>query len=70
MPSGELQIKTWSALVALLTVVVIGYIFIAQPEYLRASSSGTPYLTPPVENPIGGDPVRVDDLARHFKGEG
>jgi hypothetical protein len=68
MNSGQLQMQVFSALVALLTVVGLAYIFIAQPDYLRATRHGVPYLTPPVENPVTGESVSVNELAEHFKG--
>jgi hypothetical protein len=69
MTKGELQMAVFSGSVLLMTVVGIGYIFIAQPDYLRTDRDGVPYFTPTVENPETGEGVDMGSLIRHYRGE-
>jgi hypothetical protein len=69
MGNGHLQMWIFSALVTLLTIGGIAYIFIAQPEYLRADRDGVPYFSPKVENPITGEAIDMGTLVRHYRGE-
>ncbi|ESQ16170.1 MAG TPA: hypothetical protein DDY14_04275 [Chromatiaceae bacterium] len=69
MSKGELQMAIFSGLVLLITLVGIGYVFIAQPDYLRQDRDGVPYFTPLVENPETGEAVDMGTLIRHYRGE-
>jgi hypothetical protein len=69
MSTGELQMALFSGLVLLMTLVGIGYIYIAQPESLRNDRDGVPYFTPEVENPATGQGVDMGTLIRHYRGE-
>jgi len=69
MTKGELQMAVFSGSVLLMTIVGIGYIFIAQPDYLRMDRDGVPYFTPTVENPETGEGVDMGSLIRHYRGE-
>ncbi len=70
MTPAAIFMRVYVALVALLTIGVLGYIFISPPPSMRADRYGVPYFTPPVINPETGKPVSVDDLVRNFKGQG
>lgn len=69
MTHGQIQLTVFSALVALVSVASIAYIAVAQPDSLRKTRAGVPYFTPPVEHPETGEPLLLDDLVEHYKGE-
>lgn len=56
-------------MVAVISVASIAYIAVAQPDSLRKSRAGVPYFTPPVEHPETGEPMVLDDLVEHYRGE-
>lgn len=59
-------------LVFLSAVVSIGGILwmtFAPPPGMKATKEGVPYFTPPVIHPITGQPIPVETLVRHYKGE-
>ena len=58
-------------LVALSAIASIGGLFwmtFAPPPGMKATKDGVPYFTPPVVNPVTGQPVPVDTLVQHYKG--
>jgi hypothetical protein len=48
-----------------------GYLWmtLAPPPGLKATKDGVPYFTPPVIHPLSGQPIPVETLVRHYKGE-
>lgn len=62
--------RVYVAVIALLSIGVLGYIFISPPPSMRSDKYGVPYFTPPVINPETGKPISLDALIRNFKGEG
>ena len=52
-----------------ISFVVLSYILLAKPVYLKADRDGVPYYTPQVIHPETGDSVSLGELIRHFKGE-
>lgn len=69
MSKGELQMILFSIMVAMITLGGLGYIFSAQPNYLRADRDGIPYFTPPVKNPINDEAVDMRTLVLHYRGD-
>lgn len=69
MSSTKLQMTVFSLLSAAATAGCLAYIFIEQPDYLRATRAGVPYFTPPVINPLDGKPLDVNTLVRHYTGK-
>lgn len=69
MSKGQLQMMIYSTLVGLISFAGLIYIFVTQPAYLHATRDGVPYFSPPVVNPEGGKPLKLEDLARHYKGQ-
>lgn len=65
---AHLHMKIASAAVALITVLSLGYIAIAQPQYLRESRGGVPFFTPPVQHPETGEALEIEVLIEHYKG--
>ncbi len=69
MSIGKIQM-----ILFVLAVMVCGfggfiYVFVTKPPYLHASREGVPYFTPKVVNPQGGDPLDLNMLVRHYKGD-
>ena len=59
-------------LVALSAIASIGgllWMTFAPPPGMKATSDGVPYFTPPVIHPVTGQPVPVEALVQHYKGE-
>ena len=61
------QLSLFAGFVSATSALALVYIAVAPPTDLRHTREGTPYFTPPVENPDGGDPIEVDELIRHYK---
>lgn len=58
--------------VAIAAVTSIGghlWMTLAPPPGLKATKDGVPYFTPPVIHPVSGEPIPVETLVRHYKGE-
>lgn len=59
-------------LVSLSAIASIGgvlWMTFAPPPGMKATKDGVPYFMPPVIHPVSGEPVTVDVLVRHYKGE-
>ncbi|HEC90191.1 MAG TPA: hypothetical protein ENI55_00845 [Alphaproteobacteria bacterium] len=69
MTPTAIFMRVYVAVIALLTIGGLAYIFISPPESMRVDRYGVPYFTPPVINPETGKPVSVDALVRNFKGQ-
>lgn len=69
MTSGQLQLSIYSALVGIITVVTLFYVFIEEPGYLGYSRDGVAHLTPRVVHPQTGDALELGTLIKHYKGE-
>ncbi|PLY12658.1 MAG: hypothetical protein C0631_16390 [Sedimenticola sp.] len=69
MTKGFWGMLTLSATVTVVSIIGLIYIMVAQPEYLRSDRDGVPFYTPMVENPEGGEAIKLGDLIRHYKGE-
>jgi len=67
---GHWQMAIYSTLVALVGFGGFAYILVKQPAYLHATRDGVPYFTPHVINPNGGEPLDLNALVRHYKGQG
>jgi len=61
--------RAYVGLVTLLSVGGLIYVYTAPMESMRVNRDGVPYFTPAVINPETGEPVSVDALVRHFKGQ-
>ena len=69
MSVGRLQMTIFAGLVATITVGALAYILVVQPEYLRKTRNGVPYFTPPVIHPETGEPMDLERLVEHYRGE-
>ena len=65
----QLQLAVLATLAAAATIGAFVYVLWTQPESLRVSREGVPFFTPPVVHPDTGEPITVDRLVEHFKGE-
>ncbi len=68
--SCQIQLAILAFLVLLMTVGAFTYVVVEQPESLQLTREGVPFFTPPVIHPDTGEPVSVDQLVEHFKGDG
>ncbi|MDZ7663313.1 hypothetical protein [Thiohalophilus sp.] len=69
MTSGQLQLSVFSILVGAVTIGTLIFAFTATPNYLNQSRHGVPHLMPQVKHPQTGEPLEIDMLIRHYKGE-
>lgn len=69
MSKGFLQLMIWSLLVAVVGFGGLIWVAVQQPESLRTSRAGVPLHMPEVIHPETGEPIPVDRLVRHYKGE-
>ncbi len=69
MTYARLQMLAFSALATVATIGSLGYIGFERPPYLRLTSAGVPYYTPPVINPATGKPLDLNVLVRHYEGK-
>ena len=69
MTSGQLQLSIYSVLVGLITLVTLFYITTTPPDYLSYSRDGIPHLSPDVIHPQTGEPLTINKLVKHYKGE-
>lgn len=52
-----------------LSLAILVYVYAFPPESTRVSRDGVPFFTSPVMHPETGEPLDVNVLARHFKGD-
>lgn len=57
----------WGSLVVV--VVGIGWTLVAPPQSLRVDRDGVPHFTPQVEHMVTGEPVSVNALVKHYRGD-
>jgi hypothetical protein len=57
----------WASLVVV--VVGIGWTLVFPPQSLRVDRDGVPHFTPQVEHMITGEPVSVNELITHYRGD-
>jgi len=69
-PTKYHQLSLFTLAMGALSAASLIYVAAFRPDYLRESREGTPYFTPPVTNPEGGDPIDVDELIRHYRNQG
>jgi hypothetical protein len=61
--------RIFAAIVALLSVAALAYVYAAPPPSMRLSRDGVPHFTPPTVHPVTGEPLDIGKLVRHFKGD-
>jgi len=54
--------------VAIVSIVALCYIYIYPPQSMRSNRDGVPYFMPKVLNLETGQPMSVDELIRHYRG--
>jgi hypothetical protein len=64
---GRWLLRTFVAGGAVASLAGLAYVCVWPPSSLRADRNGVPYFAPPIVHPFGGDPLRLDDLVRHYK---
>jgi hypothetical protein len=64
---GRWLLRTFVIVGAVASLAGLFYIYSWPPSSLRADRDGVPYHAPPIAHPFGGDPLRLDELVRHYK---
>lgn len=65
----KLLMRAFVALSSFVSVAGLVYVYAMPPESLRRTRDGVPYHSPPVAHPATGEPIALETLVRHFKGE-
>ena len=66
----HLQLTLFAAVVVLVSIASIVHVAIQPLDELARTRQGTPFFTPPVLNPDGGEPIEMDALVEHYKSGG
>lgn len=66
--SERLQTLIFVALVALLSLAGLVWVYAVPPASLQVSRAGVPFFTPRVQHPVTGEALDLDRLVDHFKG--
>ena len=66
----HLQLTLFAAAVVLVSIASIVHVAIQPLDELARTRQGTPFFTPPVLNPDGGEPIEMDALVEHYKSGG
>ncbi len=61
--------KVYSIGIGLLSLGVLVYVYAVPPESMQVSREGVPHYTPKVLHPETGEPLDINDLVRHYKGD-
>jgi hypothetical protein len=56
-------------LIGVISIVTLVYVYAFPPESMRVSRNGVPHFTPPITNPNTGEPMDLDELIRHYRGD-
>ncbi len=62
-----MNIYAWASLAVV--VVGIGWTIVFPPQSLRVDRDGVPHFTPKVEHMITGEPVSMNELITHYRGD-
>lgn len=64
-----MAMKLYSLFIGLVSLGVLIYIYAFPPESMKVSREGVPHFTPKVVHPETGEPIDINDLVRHYKGD-
>ena len=62
-----MNIYGWGSLAVV--ILGIGWTLVSPPQSLRVDRDGVPHFTPQVEHMITGEPVSVNELIKHYRGD-
>ena len=65
----KLLVRVFVTLSSVVSLAGLVYVYAVPPESLRLTRDGVPHHAPPVAHPATGEPVSLETLVRHFKGE-
>ncbi|GAB4165410.1 MAG: hypothetical protein OHK0026_03450 [Rhodocyclaceae bacterium] len=64
---ARVLMRVFVAIAAIVAVASLAYVYVVPPASLRMSAEGVPYFSPPIAHPVTGEPLRLDELVRHYK---
>lgn len=67
VPRLLMNLYAWTSLAVV--VLGIGWTLVFPPQSLRVDRDGVAHFTPQVEHMITGEPVSMNELIRHYRGE-
>lgn len=62
-----MNVYGWGAMA--ITIVGLAYVLIVPPPSMRVDRDGVSHFAPQVMHPITGDPVTLNELIRHYRGD-
>ena len=65
----KVLMRTFIGLVALISLGGLTSVYSKPIDSMKKTRNGVPYFTPPVINPETGNPITIDALVRHYKGQ-
>ncbi len=65
----KLATRSYVAIISLLSVASLVYIYAFPPPSMFKSRDGVPHFTPQVMHPETGKPLDVGELIRHYRGD-
>ena len=55
--------------VSTVSLLALAYIYVFPPQSMFTSREGIPYFSPKVAHPETGDPLTLNELVRHYRGD-
>ena len=62
-------LKLYVIAVAFVSIVGLIYVYVMPPQSMRVDRDGVAHFTPPVMHAETGEPVALDELIRHYRGD-
>ncbi len=69
MTPARLLMNLYGWISLAVVVVGIGYTLVSPPQSLRVDRDGVAHFTPEVEHMITGEPVSMNELIKHYRGD-
>ena len=55
--------------VSVVSLLALAYIYVFPPQSMFTSREGVPHFSPKVAHPETGDPLTLNELVRHYRGD-
>ncbi|MGI9381657.1 MAG: hypothetical protein ACR2PO_00760 [Methyloligellaceae bacterium] len=69
MVFGSLLTRLYVAIISVISLVSLIYVYAVPPNSLAVDRDGVPHFTPPVAHPETGKSLPLADLIRHYRGD-
>lgn len=55
--------------VSVISLLALAYVYVFPPQSMFTSREGVPHFSPKVAHPETGDPLTLNELVRHYRGD-